>query len=407
MEIPILGFPGYINELGSEFEHLFPQKRQTRQFKRLIAGFAVADKHSIAHMNGMFVHHTDQSNLNRFITKSGWKPDDVNKIKIEMINSVEGGGVVVIDDYLVEKYGKEMYGVDWYYDHAKNGTVWGVQVADCVFSGKGIYPLLSTQYVRENSRWDKGGFMTKIEIQMRHLTRLVDAGLIFSCVAMDIWYFSKDLIRHIEGLNKDWTGQCKGNRLVWSRGAWTPLAEFANREINRKEFRAVKIAGDTYLMKAFTVKMKEIGTVRILVSLNKHGNFTFYASNRLDWGELDIVKHYSPRWDIEVWHREGKNGYGLKDCTLRGRDAVSKYLTLSALAQVFLEIASMLSPVYAMLKKQVKTPELKRRWVIIEMVKQLIALAHRNKDKIMGEVFASILCPYGSTMGKINKAMPC
>lgn len=393
--------------MGSEFEYFFTQKRQSRQFKRLITGFAVADKHSIAHMNGMFAHHTNQSNLNRFITKSDWSSDDLNKIKVEMINRVEGDGVVVIDDYIVEKYGKEIYGVDWHYDHTKGRSVWGVQVADCVFSGKGIYPLLSTQYIREGSRWDEGNFMTKVDAQKDHLSTLVKMGLRFSCVAMDVWYFSRDITRHIESLKKDWLAQSKSNRLIRSGGKWTSLADFAAKMINRTKFKVVKIANDTYLMKAFTVRMKDIGTVRMLVSFNKRGNFNFYATNRLDWGELDIVKHYSPRWDIEVWHREGKNGYGLKDCTLRCREAVSKYLTLSALAHVLLEIAAMLSPVYAMLKKQVKTPELKHRWVIAEIVKQLIVMAQRSNHNIMEEVLSSMLCPYKSTAGKLNMPAPC
>ena len=81
---------------------------------------------------------------------------------------------------------------------------------DCVLSGRGIYPLLSTIYVRKDSRWDKK-FKTKIEIQMEHLTQLCEMGLNFSCVVMDTWYFNKDLTTHIEKMGKDWVAECKSN----------------------------------------------------------------------------------------------------------------------------------------------------------------------------------------------------
>ncbi len=398
--LPIGRFPTYVEELSSEFEGIFSQKRQLSQFKRLIAAIPIAERCTIAHMNGLFIYHTNQSNLNRFITASNWDVGEMNRIKMEMINNIERDGVVVIDDYIVEKYGKEIYGVDWHHDHTKGKSVLGLQIADCVLSGKGIHPLLSTVYVKKGSRWLKkaNSFRTKIEIQKEHLTRLVDMKLSFSCVAMDVWYFCKTLTQHIESLGKDWIAQSKPNRLVWLNGKWSPLDVFAKEMMRRVNFRVVNIGNDRYLMKAFTVKMKDMGTVRLLVSFNKHGNFKFYVSNRLDWNEVTMVRHYSTRWDIEVWHREGKGSYGLEDCQLRSRDGVSKYLTLSSLADNFLEIASMLSPVYANLTKQGWTPEMKHRWVVVEIVGNLITSIGKIRDVDIRRVLESVLSPYKSTM---------
>ena len=112
-----------------------------------------------------------------------------------------------------------MYGVDYHFDHSEGKSVWGLQIADCVLSGKGIYPLLSTIYVRKDSRWDKK-FKTKIEMQMEHLTQLKEMNLNFSCVVMDTWYFNKDLTVHIEKMDKDWVAECNSNRLVLSKGKW-------------------------------------------------------------------------------------------------------------------------------------------------------------------------------------------
>ena len=369
------------------------------QFKRLMTGFVMGEKHTIAHMNGLFVYHTNQSNLNRFVTQSNWNPIEMNRIKIKMINQVERNGIVALDDYIVEKYGKKMFGVDWHYDHSKGRSIWGHQIVDCVFSNTGIYPLLSSLYIKEKTQWSEiKVFKTKIEIQIENLTHLKNLGLNFSTVVMDSWYFCKSLTDHIESLEKDWVAQCKSNRLIKSKKRWIPLREFAKGKINSTKFKVITLGDDKYIMKAFTVRMKGMKKVRVLISLNKHGNFNFYVTNRLDWNELAIATRYSRRWDIEVWHKEGKGRYGLGECQLRSDDAVCRYLTLSALAATLLEIASLLSPVYATLVNRVNTPELKHRWILAELVGELISSTNKIRDLDIKKIIDSILCPYKSTI---------
>ena len=220
MELPNVAIPTYVEELSCEFADLFDQQRQFGHFKRLMTAFPMAEKCTIAHMNGLFTAHTNQSNLNRFITEPHWDVDRLNRRRFGIINEIEGGGTVVIDDYIVEKYGEEIYGVDWHHDHTQRKKVWGVQVADCILSGKGIFSLLSTVYLKKKSKWldSSNPFKTKIEIQKDHLTYLIKMGLEFSCVAMDIWYFSKEMTDHIESFEKDWIAEVKSNRLIWFNG---------------------------------------------------------------------------------------------------------------------------------------------------------------------------------------------
>jgi len=398
MELPVVQFPSYVEEMSDEFTHLFDQKRQFTHFKQLLTGFVSAEKKTMAHMNGLFTFHSDQSNLNRFITRSNWNEYEMNKTKVNMINQVESEGVVVFDDYIIEKSGKKIYGTDWHHDHASNKNVWGWQIADCVYSGEGIYPLLSSMYIKEKSRWNKNNdFSSKIDLQMDHLSMLIDMNLDFSCVVMDIWYFSKKLTDHIESFGKDWIAQSKSNRQVRYNKDWISLKKFGWKKLQRGGFKVVILGDQKYLMKVFTVTMKKMGRVRLLVSLNQHGNINFYVSNNLTWDELAIATRYSRRWDIEVWHREGKNDFGLKDCRLRYAEGVSRYLTLSTLADTLLEIVSLLSPVYAMLKNQGYTPEMKHRWILTEMVGQLILSVQTLGEGGVKNIMEGILYPYKST----------
>ena len=80
-------------------------------------------------------------------------------------------------------------------------------------------------------------FRSTIELQKGHLYQLVDMNLCFSCVAMDIWYFSKNLTDYIEHLGKDWIAQSKSNRLVKSKGLWISLKKFGKKMVNKRDFK--------------------------------------------------------------------------------------------------------------------------------------------------------------------------
>ena len=401
MDTPIAGFPCFIEELAEYYREIFNQKRTFNQFKRMLTGFLFSYKSTITEINGSFIEHTDQSNLNRFVNSNLWSEYKLDKTRMGMINRADENGVVILDDYIVEKYGTKIYGSDYHFDHSEGKNVFGHNVVDCVYSGNGIFPLLQTLYIRKDSKWlDMKKHQTKIELQKVHLTKLVDMGLIFSVVTFDTWYTTKKLIDHVESLNKDWVGQVKSNRQIKINNEWTSVKKYAESIFPGRSFKTVKIGDDTYLVKVMTVEMKGVGPVRLLISNSDRGNFKFFVSNRLDWNEEKILKIYCRRWDIEVWHREGKVDYGLKDCRLRGVEGVSKYLTLSSCADTFLEIVTLLSPLLGVLKRKVGTPGLKRRLLHLELLRSFIRFVRRNGRMSYEKIVTSVLYPYKSTKVK-------
>lgn len=125
IELPIVEFPQYVEELSKDFTHLFKQERQRTHFKQLTTGYVLAKKKNFSHMNGSFTDHSDQSNLNRFITGNQWDEHEMNRVKIRMINHLEQPDFVILDDVVVQKQGTKIYGKDWHYDHNLGRSVWG------------------------------------------------------------------------------------------------------------------------------------------------------------------------------------------------------------------------------------------------------------------------------------------
>lgn len=401
MDTPIVKFPGFIEELSEEFRPLFQQERSYVQFKRAISGITISEHPNIANINGLFLEHTDQSNLNRFVNSDSWSEHEVNRTRFGMINRVEKDGVVILDDYIIEKCGPNIYGTDYHHDHSKGRSVFGQNIVDCAFSGDGIFPLLQTQYLRKGSKWKTDNkHLTKIDIQKQHLSQLVDLGLNFKWVTFDCWYLCKSLTDHIESVEKNWIGQVKSNRLVRVDGKWIPVKKFAESIFPHKSFKTAKIGDDTYLVKVINVEMSKMGIVRLMISNNDRGNFKFFATNKLDCSEAQMLKIYCRRWDIEVWHREGKADYGIKECRLRGDNGVSKYLTLSCCASTFLEIVTLLSPMLGVLRRKVGTPGLKRHFVLFDLLKSFISFIQRSGKECYEMILEAILYPYRSTKVK-------
>jgi hypothetical protein len=116
----------------------------------------------------------------------------------------------------------------------------------------------------------------------------------------DCWYFCKSLTSHIELLKKDWVFQVKSNRLILVNDEWISVKKFAEEIFPDRSFKTAKIDDDTYLVKVFTVVMKNMGPVRLMILNTDHGHFKFFATNILDWNETKIPKKNCLRWDVEV-----------------------------------------------------------------------------------------------------------
>ena len=81
MEIPIYQGPDVFNSLISEFKPYFKNYRGFNQFKKIANAMIVSDSRSIAHLNGINIGHTNQSNLNRFI-RSNYDENGMFKMKL-------------------------------------------------------------------------------------------------------------------------------------------------------------------------------------------------------------------------------------------------------------------------------------------------------------------------------------
>jgi hypothetical protein len=95
-----------------------------------------------------------------------------------VINKIEKDGILVIDDTIIERNGKNIEYTDMFFNHNKKKYVRGYQVITSLFVGKyGKYPITLSIYRKFNK--EDPGFKTKIEIQKENIEDAMKRGLNF------------------------------------------------------------------------------------------------------------------------------------------------------------------------------------------------------------------------------------
>jgi hypothetical protein len=336
MDIPIFGYPKALLKIAIRFRKAFPDVRQFNHFLRFVTAIGHYEKGSLAHINSLFVEHTNQSNFNRFLSSKF----DLGLLKnehINAINEIEKDGILVIDDTIIERNGKNIEYTDIFFDHNKKKYVRGYQVATSLFIGKyGKYPIALSIYRKFNK--EDPAFKTKIEIQKENIEDAIKRGLNFSTVIGDSWYFTDDLVKFLNAKGKSWIFTSKGNRRVKIQGRWTSLDDLI---LPYAESQLLTIDGEVYSAWEKEVYIRGIGKLSVVVTEGINGK-KYFMTNRLDWDSKKIIGTFLNRWDIEVMHREMK-GNGLKRLFLRNGKKVEMDLCLYAIGRTLLEISTIIT----------------------------------------------------------------
>ena len=391
MEIPVYSSPGILSELTDPFRSCFGEIRQFMHFGDLISSFQTSQRRSVAHLNSTIIGHVNRSSMNRSLS-SKIDTDLMFMKTVETINSVEDDGILAIDDTISEETGKNIEAAGWLFDHSIGKTVWGVQFATSVLSGRyGIYPISAEIYRRkerlDNERRDE--YRSKIEMQKGVIEKCLMAKLHFSTVTGDIWYFTKGLMSFLNEKRLNWVFQSKGNRNIRIRGGWTTLDSLS---LPYRESQTIRLSGNTYSVWEVQGKLKGMGEVKVVISEGVNGK-RYYATNRSEWNMKRIMETYLRRRDIEVIHRDVKQD-GLGHIFLRKLCKTELYLRLMVTGRVILEIASIMS-----LQKYPGIPdriEKRKRWMGFEFLETLFDGSNKYGDQFVVAVKQSMLKPYKS-----------
>lgn len=321
-----------------------------------------------------------QSSLNRFLTQHKWNVRRVNALRLRQSLPYSKDGVLIVDDTIIEKSGKQMDGVGFLFDHCKGKSVRCHDIVSTFYHHREMHvPLYFTPYVKEEHTtgldiW----FKTKIQIALDLLRKSL-MQVSPEVVVFDAWYMSKELVDFVNGRGLVWVSQAKSNRLIQvDDGSWISVNVFA-RGLSKQVFNRIDKVVDERRFKWIyetTLMMKHVGMVKMVVLCQRKNSktFNFLVSNNTALDGLQILEYYKKRWAIEVFHRDCKQHLGMGEYQVRRLDAVVIHLHLVVLAYTLLKNAwcnPLLTIIFGVVRAIGSICKRLKRWVFDQLIGKL------------------------------------
>lgn len=149
--LPLVEIPMVVEHYAPHFRSIFSES-EYEHFKKYISGLIVSENKSIESINRLFVLDVkNQSSLNRFLTESEYKIDEIHQARLDLLCSNEttkmkstkrNGGVISLDDTLLIHYGRKFDDIAKLFDHVSDTYVWAHNLVNLHYSDE--QPGLST-----------------------------------------------------------------------------------------------------------------------------------------------------------------------------------------------------------------------------------------------------------------------
>ena len=165
--------------------------------------------------------------------------------------------------------------------------------------------------------------------------------------AFDNGVLSLPLAKQIESAGKHWVSEIERSRLVNWEGTWTRVEKVEGRlrQEHPEVFRLVEVEGrngEVCQMWAFTkvVRLKKYGKKRLVIVHEREDlsdDPRFLLTDAKHWESVRVIRTWSYRWPIEIFHEFSKQITGFESAQVRREEAVKRHFCLSCVAQSILQ----------------------------------------------------------------------
>ena len=165
--------------------------------------------------------------------------------------------------------------------------------------------------------------------------------------AFDNGVLSLPLTRQIEQSGKHWVTELECSRHIQWRGQWQRVDQIGAelRQHHPQSFRPLTVTprngeAKTYWAFSKTVRLKRYGRKRLVI-VHEQEDLSdaprFLLTDALHWESKRVIRVWSYRWPVEIFHEAGKQAVGLESSQVRNEEAVKRHFRLSCVAQSLLQ----------------------------------------------------------------------
>ena len=209
----------------------------------------------------------------------------------------------------------------------------------------GLTPAERRKQFRKDRDKDSPGYerrseadMSKTQSVIKMISRAVKRGLVFDYVLFDSWFFSKEILAHIESF------RTKGIKLI----AMGKMGKTKYRDcLSRKEMDAPTLRkhhkkqtkrnrkyNASYIKVPVWYDNRRVNL--FFVKLGSGGKWKVFITNDLEIGFNKLIETYQIRWSIEVFFKDGKQHLQLGKCQCNNFDSQIGATTLAMMQYMML-----------------------------------------------------------------------
>jgi hypothetical protein len=245
-------------------------------------------------------------------------------------------GYLCLDDCVVEKaFAKKLPWAGWTYSFAKKRKVYGLHIVAllwCTSDGRWRIPVAFRLW-RPKRSCAPHAYRTKLELAQAMLKEVLGSGLCPKYIVFDTHYTAGWFTKLAGRLGLVWVGTLDPRTIVLWRGQRQSVAELAQKRLPlkwRKHLGVRAVAVNIYAPK--------YGSLRLVVTRNRHGNHEYIVTNELGADLTAVVLRKVSRWQVETLFRDAKQYAGLEACQCRVDQAMVRHVGLVLLTFVVLQM---------------------------------------------------------------------
>lgn len=273
-----------------------------------ISGLMLLEKHQTATRMADWLPGRAHDALNRLLTGSGISTRSLFEQVIHWAQAL-GRGYLVVDEVVLEKpFGEKCAWIGWIYSTSQKRSVKGMCAVVLLFCVGAWRIPVAFRLWRPKAHCAPGQYRKRTELAWEMLLSIAQSGLAIEFVTFDNLYAAGWLTKAISCLGWTWVSMLEAKTHVcYQHRLWQAGQLAAALKLKWRSAFALRA-------RAFTAYLPKYGTLRLVVTQNRHGNFQVLATNALDSDLTLIVCRKRQRWSVETLFRDAKQFCGFTAC---------------------------------------------------------------------------------------------
>ena len=241
-------------------------------------------------------------------------------------------GYVAMDDVVVEKpFSRCVPWVGWTYSTSQKRTVRGLHIVVLLWCAGGWRIPVAFRLWRPKSRCRAKNYRKKTQLAWEMVSQVYQEGLKITYVTGDTLYSGGWLVKKLNRLELTWVGVLHPRTtVIYRHRRWRAVSLGESLKLKWRKRLQLRACG-------LVAYLPKYGTLRLVVTKNRHGNVEVLATNDLDSDLTTIVLRKRCRWSIETLFRDTKQFAGLAACQSRVDQAMVRHVAFVLIAFIVLQ----------------------------------------------------------------------